>query len=124
MRDCTLLATPRRDTTPHNMTSRIPPLLQPYIGVPSSGSLTLLTSVLGASANWLIIRYICAALSSNDKSQKNKFHAAHQIEEQGTVETDDVAVVLVSWLRDWEFWKTEARRAGVSCYSKDYKCTP
>ncbi len=98
------------------MTSRIPPLLQPYIHVPPPGSLTLLTSVLGASANWLIIRYLSAALNSNGRRSKNNYHAAHHIQEQETIETDDVAVVLVSWLRDWEFWKTEARRAGVSCH--------
>ncbi|KAF2146273.1 uncharacterized protein K452DRAFT_348840 [Aplosporella prunicola CBS 121167] len=79
-------------------TSRIPPLLHPYTQLPpDQGCLTLLTGVLGASTNWLVIRYICGALVKDEAS-----HGADE----------DTAVILVSWLRDWDFWKTESRRAG------------
>ncbi|KAF1995780.1 hypothetical protein P154DRAFT_526046 [Amniculicola lignicola CBS 123094] len=74
--------------------TRIPPLLQPYTKFPSSDSIFLLTSVLGASANWLIIRFLCEAWQKNEG------------EEEG------FNVVLVSWMRDWEFWKGEGRKAG------------
>ena len=80
--------------------SRLPPLLRPYVH-PSALSLTLLTSVLGATANWLILRFLFAALNPVS----------------GTPGTDDDAsihesrIVLVSFLRDWEFWRTEGRRA-------------
>ncbi|ORY11518.1 hypothetical protein BCR34DRAFT_601299 [Clohesyomyces aquaticus] len=58
----------------------------------------LVTSVLGASANWLIVRFLCDALS-------------HGNIEDGDGQEDTV-VVFVSWLRDWEFWKQEARKGG------------
>ncbi|KAK8185271.1 hypothetical protein HDK77DRAFT_311894 [Phyllosticta capitalensis] len=88
---------------------RIPPLLQPYIKGLPQGSLHLLTSVLGASANWLLIRYICGALGEIQPANSRRAN-----DQDGTttgLEGDDTAVVLVSFLRDWDFWKTEARRA-------------
>ncbi|OCL03510.1 hypothetical protein AOQ84DRAFT_227285, partial [Glonium stellatum] len=95
--------------------SRIPPLLQPYTRFPTKDSLTLLTSVLGASTNWLIIRFLCGA-----------FEDARAIRDGGDgigglgdgssggskEEEGETAVVLVSWMRDWEFWRTEGRKAG------------
>lgn len=74
--------------------TRIPPLLQPYIRLPNDESLILLTSTLGASANWLIIRFLCDALSNHTQD--------------GGVEGHNV--VLVSWMRDHEFWKQESRK--------------
>lgn len=75
--------------------SRIPPLLQPYIQLPPEDSLLLLTSTLGASANWLLLRFLCDALS--------------------TVATQDGGeegrnIVLVSWMRQYDFWKQESRK--------------
>ncbi|KAJ4362197.1 hypothetical protein N0V95_001545 [Ascochyta clinopodiicola] len=78
-----------------NSSSRIPPLLQPYVKLPRDDSLLLLTSTLGASANWLLIRFLCDALSSNTL-------------EGGADEGHNV--VLASWMRDYEFWKQEARK--------------
>jgi elongator complex protein 6 len=78
-----------------NSSSRIPPPLQPYVKLPREDSLLLLTSTLGASANWLLIRFLCDALSSN--TQDGGPDEGHN-------------VVLVSWMRDYEFWKQEARK--------------
>jgi elongator complex protein 6 len=77
--------------------SRIPSHLQPYVRLPSHDSLLLLTSTLGASANWLIIRFLCDALSNN-------------IEDGGDEQGHNV--VLVSWMREYDFWKQEARKSG------------
>lgn len=103
------------------MASRIPPTLIPYIAIPPQGSLELVTSVLGASANWVILRYLFAALNNaRDKSGPRTARYAASDEAQmsqiAPYETDgtSVAVVLVSWMRDLEFWKSEARRAVVS----------
>lgn len=80
--------------------SRIPPLLQPYTRFPKDDSILLLTSTLGASANWLIIRFLCEALHRDPASRST---------EDGN---EDVAVILVSWMRDWDFWRSEARKGG------------
>ncbi|KAF2477290.1 uncharacterized protein BDR25DRAFT_321690 [Lindgomyces ingoldianus] len=84
--------------------SRIPPLLQPYTRLPKDDSIILLTSVLGASANWLIIRFLCDALTTDFKSDNEGGNGADGPEE--------TAVVLVSWVREWEFWKSEGRKGG------------
>ncbi|KAI1001692.1 hypothetical protein K3495_g6508 [Podosphaera aphanis] len=70
-------------------TKRIPPELEAYLtpGVPSP--LTLLTSVLGATPNWLTLRLLSHALSGPS------------------------AVVLVSCLRDAAFWIEGAQRLGL-----------
>ena len=76
------------------MSTRIPSLLEPYLSLPPEASLILLTSVLGASSNWLVIRFIYSALQDQDASP-----------EQG-----DTKVLLVSFMRDLNFWKENARR--------------
>ncbi|KAI6775448.1 hypothetical protein HG530_002206 [Fusarium avenaceum] len=66
-------------------TSRIPHLLEPYLALPSEGSLSLVTSVLGASSNWLVLRHVYSYLrgtADGDESAK------------------DTGVVLVSFMRD------------------------
>ncbi|KAF2196061.1 hypothetical protein GQ43DRAFT_500067 [Delitschia confertaspora ATCC 74209] len=78
--------------------SRISPLLQPYTHLPDRESFILLTEVLGASANWLVIRFLIDALSIPGDGEKQ--------------EEAEVKVILVSWLRDWEFWRSEGRKAG------------
>ncbi|KAH7405856.1 hypothetical protein DE146DRAFT_649893 [Phaeosphaeria sp. MPI-PUGE-AT-0046c] len=77
--------------------TRIPSHLQPYIRPRRDDSLLLLTSTLGATANWLIVRFLCDALSSNGEAGGD---------EQGS------NVVLVSWMREFEFWRQEARKGG------------
>ncbi|KAH8727002.1 hypothetical protein GQ44DRAFT_825556 [Phaeosphaeriaceae sp. PMI808] len=74
--------------------TRIPPLLQPCIQLPHHDSLLLLTSTLGASVNWLLTRFLCDALSNGREDGEEHGHN----------------VVLVSWMREYEFWKNEARK--------------
>ncbi|KAF2132225.1 hypothetical protein P153DRAFT_364652 [Dothidotthia symphoricarpi CBS 119687] len=75
--------------------TRIPPFLHRHIHLPHDESILLLTSTLGASANWLIIRFLCDALSNS--TQDGGAELGHN-------------VVLVSWMREYEFWRQEARK--------------
>ncbi|KAF2271196.1 hypothetical protein CC78DRAFT_611205 [Lojkania enalia] len=85
--------------------SRIPPLLQPYTRLPKHPSLFLLTGTLGATANWLIIRFLCDVLATKNGSRAaENDKAGDEVGEGGT------AVVLVSWIREYEFWRNEARK--------------
>ncbi|MCJ1255885.1 hypothetical protein MMC24_003703 [Lignoscripta atroalba] len=85
-------------------TSRIPPLLAPYLSIPSPTSLIFLTSVLGASANWLVLRFLYTALSSNPAVREG--HSTELLAE-------DVKVVFVSFLRDWDYWRDSGRKVGL-----------
>lgn len=78
------------------MTSRIPPLLEPYLALPSEASLILLTSVLGASSNWLVLRFLHNALLGDAPPESSP--------------GGDTKVLLVSFMRDLGFWKENARR--------------
>jgi elongator complex protein 6 len=70
--------------------SRIPHLLEPYLALSSEGSLNLVTSVLGASSNWLLLRHVYSYLrGSTDGDESAK----------------DTGVVLVSFMRDGAFWR-------------------
>ena len=66
----------------------IPSLLE----LPSSGHLTLITGVLGATPNWIVWSIISAAL-----------HKSH-----GQPRHD--AVVFVSFMRSYDFWKSRLSR--------------
>lgn len=81
------------------MASRIPHLLEPYLAIPPESSHTLLTSVLGASTNWLVLRYLYSYLHKSTNST-----------DDGSGETPNVNVVLVSFVRDFAFWKDGAGR--------------
>jgi elongator complex protein 6 len=76
------------------MASRIPPLLEPYLSLPPEASLILLTSVLGASTNWLVLRHLYSALQP----------------ELDASSASETKVVLVSFLRDLAFWRDGARK--------------
>ncbi|RII23748.1 hypothetical protein CUC08_Gglean012572 [Alternaria sp. MG1] len=78
--------------------TRIPPLLQPYVQLPRDDSILLLTSTLGASANWLLIRFLCNALSTT--APQDGGGEGHN-------------VVLVSWMREHDFWRQEARKGAA-----------
>jgi hypothetical protein len=80
-----------------NMSSKIPPLLEPYLALPPEASLILLTSVLGASSNWLVLRFLHSALLSQDA-------------EANLSPESDTKVVLVSFMRDLAFWKENGKR--------------
>jgi elongator complex protein 6 len=53
----------------------------------------------------LIIRFLCEALGRGPASKT--IDGVPQ--DEGN---EDIAVVLVSWMRDWEFWRSEARKGG------------
>lgn len=79
----------------------IPPLLHQYISAIPSGSLILLTSTLGATTNWLLLRFIHAALKKPSHDQLN-------------VVSENTRVVLVTWLRDANFWRDGGRKLGIN----------
>jgi elongator complex protein 6 len=79
------------------MSSRIPPLLEPYLALPSEASLVVLTNVLGASSNWLVLRLLHSTLIRPDASSE-------------TLGGDEAKVVLVSFMRDFGFWKENSKR--------------
>ncbi|KAJ5306288.1 hypothetical protein PENANT_c017G01915 [Penicillium antarcticum] len=83
----------------------LPPLLAPYVTLLPESSLTLASSILGATSNWLVLRFLHAALSS--PSLNPAFGAD---ETQTGIKKK---VVLVSFLRSFDFWKTEAKRLGL-----------
>lgn len=83
---------------PRNMSTRIPTLLEPYLALPPEASLVLLTSVLGASSNWLVLRFLHSALIGSEVSSSS------------VVSEDEPKVLFVSFMRDLAFWKENARR--------------
>ena len=102
------------------MTSRLPPVLLPYLEQYNSGFFTLITSVLGASSNWLLLRLIYAALGTKGLAGSRRLvpdSDATSVREEATDPNDTCSVILVSWLRDCDFWRSEAKRALVkSCW--------
>ena len=96
----------------------IPPLLSPTFSNLPYTSLTLLTSTLGATTNWLIVRFICAALRSRGSEIGHDIPSA-----QGGFYGQ--RVVLVSWLRDGAWWRESGRKLvsryfseGLAIFSK------
>jgi len=85
------------------MASKIPPLLEPYLALPQEASLILLTSVLGASTNWLALRFLYSALANP--------------------EDEDVKVVFVSFMRDLAFWKDGCKRLVFIIFIRNSFCT-
>ncbi|EGY20969.1 hypothetical protein HYQ45_003174 [Verticillium longisporum] len=88
------------------MATRIPHLLEPYLALPPEHSSILLTNVLGASTNWLILRYLYSHL------QKKTAQPQESAEETG-----ETNVVLVSFMRDFTFWKDGAGKLGLDLES-------
>ncbi|KAL4739111.1 hypothetical protein BDV11DRAFT_170369 [Aspergillus similis] len=79
----------------------LPHLLAPYVSSLPRSSLTTVGSVLGATGNWLVLRFLGAALTDAGSGFR------------GLEEERKRKVVLVSFLRGWEFWRSEAKRLGV-----------
>lgn len=65
---------------------------------PEHDSILLLTSTLDASANWLVTRFLCDALGPGSPNDEN-----------GGAKN----VVLVSWMRDYDFWRQESRKGAA-----------
>ncbi|KAG6043878.1 hypothetical protein E4U39_004029 [Claviceps sp. Clav50 group G5] len=85
------------------MATRLPPLLQPYLAPPPANSLVLLSSVLGASTNWLVLRWICSLLEGGH---------GDEMPEMGT--ESGTTVVLCSFLREGGFWREGAGRMALN----------
>jgi elongator complex protein 6 len=82
------------------MSNRIPPLLAPYLAL-SQPSFILLSSVLGASANWLVLRYLYSALVPPSR---------HGAGDDAIEDEKDIAVVFVSFMREWGFWSEGSKK--------------
>ena len=94
---------------------RTPPLLAPYVVLPQPGSLTLVTGVLGATPNWLVLRFLAVALVDLGPDDRCKAHV-HPAGDGWDQGEDEVRIVLVSFSKDWAFWKGEGVRT-VRCES-------
>ncbi|MCJ1359994.1 MAG: hypothetical protein MMC33_009997 [Icmadophila ericetorum] len=72
-----------------------------------SSSLILLTSILGASTNWLVIQFLHEALFIS---------TATSFEYNGPTGSprQKKKVALVSFLRDWDFWAEGMRKMGAN----------
>ncbi|KAL2131994.1 hypothetical protein VTI74DRAFT_4326 [Chaetomium olivicolor] len=95
------------------MTSRLPPLLEPYLSLPREASLVVLTSVLGASTNWLVCRHLYALLKSSSHSAPHSPSPPPLTGDATQQDPGNVAVLLVSFLRDFSFWKESLARLGL-----------
>lgn len=84
----------------------IPPLLSPLLQTPLKVcSLSLLASVLSASTNWLVLRFVYTALRENS------------LNDDGT--TGEIRVLMFSWLRGLELWREMGRKLGVDFSRSD-----
>jgi elongator complex protein 6 len=95
------------------MPTPIPSTLSPFIQPSKPGSLTLLTSVLDATSNWLLLRYLYAALrpEQQDGLSIKRTRGAPITEEETTDnKNEDLNVILVSFLRPFELWKEMAKK--------------
>jgi elongator complex protein 6 len=82
------------------MSNKIPPLLEQHLALPREASLTILANTLGASSNWLVLRYLYSILLQPGRGE----HA-------GVGETDaGPGVVFLSFMRDLAFWREGASR--------------
>ena len=88
---------------PMTSTTRIPSIFSSYLSAPPPTSLLLLTSVLGASTNWLLLHFLLAIFSPGLVS------GIEGNEEPGTNKSE-AKVVFVSFLRDWDFWREGSKR--------------
>ncbi|KAK2600984.1 hypothetical protein N8I77_010472 [Diaporthe amygdali] len=89
------------------MASQIPPLLESYLSLPPETSQIVLTGILGASTNWLTLRYLYSLLRPAAAPRRDDGDAPAGGEE-------DVKVLLVSFMRDFAFWKEGAGRLGLN----------
>lgn len=88
------------------MASRLPPLLEPYLRLPPETSLILLTGVLGSTTNWLVQRYLYSLLLAPSA-------VVPADENFSQADTGGTNVILLSFLRDYTFWKEGVGRLGV-----------
>lgn len=88
------------------MLTPIPYPLSLYVSPAPQSSLTLVTSVLDATSNWLILRYILAALNGQEPPDKNTPVAGSL----GYENQENCKVVFVSILRGFEQWREMGKK--------------
>ncbi|ROW10184.1 hypothetical protein VMCG_01688 [Cytospora schulzeri] len=93
------------------MASQIPPLLESYLSLPPETSQLVLTGILGASTNWLVLRSLYSLLKPARSAQSQRDGANNPT---GVGGEEDVKVLLVSFMRDYAFWKDGAGRLGLN----------
>lgn len=87
-------------------TSRTPHVLEPYLAPRQPrGSLTLVTGTLGASTSWLVLQHLCRHVQGGRPWA-----------------TGGSNVVLVSFLRDFAFWREGCAR--LVCLTPSTFVTP
>lgn len=98
------------------MPTPISPTLSPIVQPTTPGSLTLLTSVLDATSNWILLRYIYAALRP-EKLDGHSWRArasstAVSVEEENLQEKHirELNVILISFLRPFELWREMGKK--------------
>lgn len=109
------------------MPTPVPPNLSPLVQSSRPGSLTLITSVLDATSNWLLLRYLYAALRPEQKDglpTKGTRGASGTEDESREDQNEPLNVVLVSFLRPFALWKEMAKKVVslptfTSCPLKD-----
>jgi hypothetical protein len=88
------------------MPAAVHPLLSPYVSPAPQGCLTLVTSVLDATSNWLLLRYVHAALNGEELADNlGSFVGSGSQEPQ-----ESFKVVFVSILRDFEQWREMGKK--------------
>ena len=107
-KSCVIWLTLLKTSRLQNMATLTPHLLSPYLALPPETSLILLTSVLGASTNWLVLRYLHSFLQPIPSS--SEVLAAPKEDTKLGRSENEAKVVLVSFLRDWVFWKEGAKK--------------
>ncbi|EHK43026.1 uncharacterized protein TrAtP1_001805 [Trichoderma atroviride] len=85
------------------MSNKIPPLLEQHLALPREASLTILANTLGASSNWLVLRYLYSILLQPGRGADAGLGEA----EAGP------GVVFLSFMRDLAFWREGASRMGL-----------
>ncbi|KAL7621254.1 hypothetical protein AAE478_008571 [Parahypoxylon ruwenzoriense] len=92
------------------MASRIPPLLDPYLRLPPEASLVLLSGVLGSTTNWLVHRYLNSLLSTTSNLIPKEHEHEHG---HDAPDVNGASVILVSFLRDYAFWRDGTGKLGT-----------
>ena len=91
------------------MPTPIPPLLLPYVAPAPQGSLTLVTSVLDATSNWLLLRYVHAALDNHGSDET--YDRGHVLGSSTGHELQKISrVIFVSVLRGFEQWREMGKK--------------
>ena len=92
------------------MPTPVPPLLDPYVQPQPQGSLTLVTSVLDATSNWLLLRIIYAGLHGVKKPAGRYGLDATDATDASELTRRRNNVLFISFLRNAAFWRNEGKR--------------